>query len=107
MTSTEKGCILAEELGHHYTSVGSIIDQSNLNNRRQERRAREWAYQRLVPLDTLIEALNSGARNFHELAEFIGVTEDFLREAVERYYEKYGVFHTMGNIPFILAHWDC
>ena len=25
-TTTEKACVLAEELGHHYTSVGNIID---------------------------------------------------------------------------------
>jgi len=27
-TSAEKACILAEELGHHYTSVGNILDIS-------------------------------------------------------------------------------
>jgi Zn-dependent peptidase ImmA (M78 family) len=97
LSHTEKACILAEELGHHYTSVGNIIDQSNLNNRRQERKAREWAHQRLIPLTALIKALNSGARNYHELAEFLGVTEEFLRDAVERYHEKYGVFHVVGE----------
>ena len=25
-TNTEKTCVLAEELGHHHTSVGNIID---------------------------------------------------------------------------------
>ncbi len=97
LSYTEKTCILAEELGHHYTSTGNIIDQSTTANRKQERAAREWAHQRLVPLDALVAALNSGARNYHELAEFLNVTESFLREAVERYYAKYGVFHTVGE----------
>lgn len=97
LSYTEKACILAEELGHHYTSVGDIIDQSNLINRKQERVARQWAHQRLVPLNKLIVALNSGARNYHELADFLDVTEDFLREAIERYYEKYGAFLTVGE----------
>ena len=29
LTSVEKTCVLAEELGHHYTSVGNIIDKSD------------------------------------------------------------------------------
>lgn len=35
-TNTEKICILAEELGHYHTSSGNIIDQSKLQNRKQE-----------------------------------------------------------------------
>ena len=31
-TETEKKCILAEELGHHYTAVGNIVDQSSVSN---------------------------------------------------------------------------
>lgn len=50
MTSTEKGCVLAEELGHHYTTVGNILDQSAAMNRKQEYRARLWAYNKLVGL---------------------------------------------------------
>ena len=29
-TETERACILAEELGHYYTSSGDIIDQRNI-----------------------------------------------------------------------------
>ena len=36
-TTTEKACVLAEELGHHYTSVGNIIDMDSSSNRKQER----------------------------------------------------------------------
>ena len=28
-TQAEKSCVLAEELGHHYTTVGDILDQSD------------------------------------------------------------------------------
>lgn len=27
LTQTQKTCVLAEELGHHYTTVGNILDQ--------------------------------------------------------------------------------
>ena len=49
-TDTERSCILAEELGHYYTSTGDIIDQTNVQNRKQEHRARMWAYDKLLPL---------------------------------------------------------
>ena len=40
LSETEKKCVLAEELGHHYTSSGNILDQSNVENRKQELLAR-------------------------------------------------------------------
>lgn len=52
-TNDEKACILAEELGHYHTSSGNILDQSKISNRKQELRARTWAYERLVPLQKL------------------------------------------------------
>lgn len=39
---TEKTCVLAEELGHHYTSIGNILDMNDVRNRKQERQARLW-----------------------------------------------------------------
>ena len=49
-TTTEKSCVLAEELGHHYTSIGNIIDLSDVQNRKQERQARLWAYNKQIGL---------------------------------------------------------
>ncbi len=49
-TSTEKTCILAEELGHHHTSVGNILDMDLTGNRKQERQARIWAFNKLIGL---------------------------------------------------------
>lgn len=42
LNQAEKACILAEELGHYYTTTGNILDQTNISNRKQERRARLW-----------------------------------------------------------------
>ena len=39
-TTVESRCILAEELGHYYTTVGDITDQSKIENRKQELKAR-------------------------------------------------------------------
>jgi hypothetical protein len=91
-TITEKICILAEELGHYHTSTGHIIDLTDIRNLKQERRARDWAYQRLVPLSKIVQAHHSGITSRYELAEFLGVTEEFLQAAIDRYREKYGTY---------------
>lgn len=96
-TSAEKTCVLAEELGHYYTSAGNILDQSKIENRKQERRARTWAYQKLVPLDKLVLAYKEGIRTKYELAEFLGVTEKFLAEALKYYKEKYGPYRRVDD----------
>lgn len=89
-TVTEKSCILAEELGHHHTSVGCILDQTDIGNRKQEHQARLWAYDKLIGLSGLISAFEYGCHSSHEIAEFLEVTEEFLIECVECYREKYG-----------------
>ena len=50
MDSVTTADTLAEELGHHYTTVGDILDQTNVSNRKQERLARVWAYNRRIGL---------------------------------------------------------
>ncbi len=58
--SIEKACVLAEELGHHHTSVGNILDMDLTGNRKQERQARLWAYNKLIGLSGIIEAFEHG-----------------------------------------------
>lgn len=96
-TRAEKACVLAEELGHYHTTCGNILDQSKAVNRKQERKARAWAYEKLVSLRGLIHASKHGIRNRHELAEYLGVSERFIKEAVQYYKEKYGIYHEIGN----------
>lgn len=96
-TTAEKACVLAEELGHHYTSCGDIIDLSIISNRKQERQARLWAYNKKIGLHGLIRAAEYGCRNAYEIAEFLDVTEDFLRDAVHCYQEKFGIYATVDN----------
>lgn len=85
MTSARKACILAEEIGHHMTSVGDIIDQTDIRNRKQEHKARRWAFKTLVPLDDINRAIEHGHSELWEMAEYLEVDEGFLREAL-RYY---------------------
>lgn len=96
-TTTEKACVLAEELGHHHTSVGNILDMSDARNRKQERQARMWAYNRLIGLCGIIKAYKAGCQNRYEIAEYLEVTEECLQECIEIYRDKYGVYTTVDN----------
>ena len=92
LTTVDKTCTLAEELGHYYTTTGDILDQTNVSNRKQERRARMWAYDKLLPLQLFILTFKHGCHGIHETAEFLEVSEEFLRECVNAYYNKYGPY---------------
>lgn len=96
-TSTKKACVLSEELGHYHTTVGNIINLSDVQNRKQERHARLWAYNNQIGLYGLIRAYEQGCTSRYEVAEFLDVTEEFLEEAIQCYREKYGVYTTVDN----------
>ncbi len=97
MTSTKTADTLAEELGHHYTTVGNILDQTNLEARKQERAARIWAYNLRIPLLDLVKAYKAHCRNTFEMAEYLDVSEDTLKEALEFYRQKYGTGTMVGD----------
>lgn len=90
MTESEKACVLAEELGHHYTAVGDIIDQSTVENRKQEMYGRAWAYNKQIGLTGLINAYRNHCQNAHEVAEYLNVTDEFLADSLNYYKSKYG-----------------
>lgn len=97
MSDIEKACVLAEELGHHYTTYGNILDQSNTSNRKQELRARAWAYNKQIGLLGLIRAYEHGCRNRFEIAEYLEVTEEVLEECLVFYRNKYGKRTNVDN----------
>lgn len=97
MNTVEKTCVLAEELGHHHTSVGDIIDMTDIQNRKQERQARLWGYNRLIGLTGIINAFRAGCQNRHEIAELLDVTEEYLQECIDCYRDKYGEYVEVDN----------
>lgn len=101
MTEAEKTCVLAEELGHHYTAVGDILDQSSAENRKQEMRGRIVAYNKLVGLRGIVDAYLHHCQNLSEAAEYLGVTEEFLSDSITYYKNKYGVFATVDNYTVV------
>lgn len=96
-TSRERTCILAEELVHYHTTVGDIIGQASNSDRRQELRARGWAYNRLIGLTGIVNSYKHGCCSLSETADYLDVTEEFLTEAIRYYRNKYGHFATIDN----------
>lgn len=101
LTEVEKKCVLAEELGHHYTAAGDILDQSTVANRKQEMRGRIWAYNNQVGLCGIIDAYLHHCQSLSESAEYLGVTEEFLNDTLTYYRNKYGVYATVDNYAII------
>lgn len=101
LSTKEKGCVLAEELGHYYTTVGNILDQFDTENRKQELRARLWAYDELIGLGGIVNAYKHGCRNLYETADYLDVTEGFLKDALIVYQNKYGTHVKYGNFVII------
>ena len=91
----DKKCVLYEELGHLFTTVGDITRCSSVDAMKQEHRARRFAYNAWLPIDRLYEAQEAGCEELWEAASFLGVSESFLKEAIECYAQKYG---TQGKI---------
>lgn len=104
LSECEKGCVLAEELGHYNLTIGDIQEQTfNISNRKQELLAKRWGYDKNVGLIGLINAFNNGCKTKHEISEYLSITEEYLNEAIDYYTSKYGTYHTVDcyNIIFI------
>ena len=96
-TQAQKSCVLAEEIGHHCTSSGDILDQTDIMNRKQEYRARFYGYNLKIGLTGLIRAYEEGCQNLYEMAECLDVTEEYLRNALQCYRSKYGECVSVDN----------
>ena len=81
---------LGHELGHCLT--GAFYNRyAKIDLRqRQEIKADKWAIHRLVPMEELDDAIARGLTEFWELAEYFGVTVDFMKKAV--------CLYTHGNL---------
>lgn len=96
-SSIEKGYVLVEELMHYKYTVGNITKQETIMDKKQEIFARRKGYEELIPLDDIIACFYLGLREYFEVAEFLEVTEEFLRHTVSHYAEKYGPMYDYGG----------
>jgi hypothetical protein len=88
LLTSEKLCVLAEEMGHAKTTVGDILDQSDdVRNAKQEYKARCWAYRKVVSPEDICRAAKSGCHEIYEIAEALDLPEEFLQECIAYYKE--------------------
>ena len=97
LSTTEKTGTIAEELGHHFTSYGNIIDIHSTSNRKQEFKARLWGYNKLIGLHGLIDAFEHHCQNMYDIADYLNITTDYLKEAIRVYQNKYGNYVELDN----------
>lgn len=89
LTDIEKACTLLEEIGHHRLTYGDILDQTIIDNQRQERRARDWAASNAITAEEILELKRDASIecNYHA-AERLCVTEEMLKDAYYYYRRK-------------------
>lgn len=93
MTLNEKACVLAEEIGHFKKTAGNILDQMDIGNKKQEKVARTWAVNKMIRIDDLFNINLNCCNTAYDIADSLGVTEEFLKEILETFKRKYGLFY--------------
>lgn len=89
LTDTEKACTLLEEIGHHKTSQGDILDQSIAENRKQETQARDWAASEAVSVHDIKACRDDPSIEYtYHAADKLQVTEEILVHAYNLYLRK-------------------
>ena len=88
--STTAKVHLAHEIGH--CVCGAFYNPYSSFDIRQkhEYRADKWAIKKLIPVDELDEAVAAGYTELWDLADYFGVTEEFMKKAV--------CWYTHGNL---------
>lgn len=102
-------CVLAEELGHHFTSIGdssaeyySLVGRINLN--RTELAALKWATEYLLSLDEIVHAIKKGFENIEGLSDFLCVTDEFLLERFKFMAKKQPYIKIEDNLFILLTN---
>ncbi|WP_049178865.1 ImmA/IrrE family metallo-endopeptidase [Clostridium paraputrificum] len=96
-TTNEKRCVLAEELGHYHLTIGDITDLKDINNKKQELKARRYGYKLLIDPDDIVNAMKDGCNNRFEIADYLNISEEFLEDLIEDYKRLYGLGVLIGN----------
>lgn len=94
LTDTRKYIsVLAEELGHHFTSSGNLTSEcitysDKLNRSKQEKRARIWASNFLISDNEIIGAILQNINTIYGLSLHFNVTEEIIKYKLLSIYLK-------------------
>lgn len=75
--------ILAEELGHHFTTIGDLTTEcftysDRIIRTKQECRARRWAANYLISNEDLVHALRNSISSIYDLSDYFSVTKELI-----------------------------
>ena len=97
MTNYEKIEVLSEEIGHFKTTFGNISDLSNIKNSKLEKIARREGYKIFAKPSLLIDAIKSGATDDYEIADYLSVSKEILKDVIEDLKAQYGIRIPIGD----------
>lgn len=102
LSEIQKYSVLAEELGHYYTTIGDISDKNNIQNIKQERLARRYGYDLLIEPNDLVEAMRNGIKDIYDMADYLGLSYSDLIKIIQDYKTRYGMGIRVGNYYLML-----
>lgn len=76
--------VLAEELGHHFTTLGDLtaecfVYSDKIYRSKQERKARMWAANYLISDSEFVQALHTCKSTVEDMSEHFNVTEEIIK----------------------------
>lgn len=100
----KQNTIIAEEIGHGLTGVGSIMYYDSIDDYKQEYRARRFGIRYLVSLDRLIEAYQAVYDSQDDIFEYLEISADYFDEVLDYYRSTMGEHFDYGGYKFDLSH---
>ena len=98
--------VLAEELGHYFTTVGTSVgniktysDKLELN--KVENKADKWATNFLITEEDIINLINKNITCIYEMADIIGVSVEILMKKF-KYLSKVKQMLDLGNGKYLI-----
>lgn len=91
LSSREKYVTLAEEMMHAKYSVGNILDQKDIRNKKDEVGVRRRSYEKLLPLSKIIELYKKNIADIESMEEYLDLDHNVIVKILEYYQVKYGV----------------
>ena len=80
---------VAEEIGHHLTTIGNIIDQDTNLKRKQERQARDIGASLVVSPSDIIDCYENGCKTIDDCVIHLGVTNQVFEDAISYYARRF------------------
>ncbi len=87
-TYIDEKCTLAEELGHYYYDAIYPLYSDYNTISKQEYKAKKYAYNILVPIEKLKDAIKNGIIEIYQLSDYFEVSYDFMLKTLEYYKSK-------------------